>query len=162
MKQKQEEEKEQQTENWLIGFGYDHNLFQEGKHPSKQILDQISTERPVMVVHTSGHMGVLNSKALELAHIDEETKDPTGGKIGRMEGSMEPSGYLEEAAFMAVVAYMAEGELDIVTLFQKAQQIYFRHGITTAQDGFTQRNDLELLKQFNENGVLKIDVVAVF
>lgn len=55
--------------SWIIGFGYDHNILAEKQHPTKKVLDEVSTEHPVMVSHASGHMGVANSKALEALNI---------------------------------------------------------------------------------------------
>ena len=76
-----------------------------------------------MIIHASGHMGVLNSKGLALAGITKETKDPIGGKIGRVSGGDEPNGYLEENAFMKVASHMEEEGGDIVSFFQKEQNI---------------------------------------
>ena len=66
--------------------------------PPAQELDEVSTEHPVVASHISGHMLVANSRALELAGIDASTPDPVGGVIGRMPGSQEPNGLLEETA----------------------------------------------------------------
>lgn len=66
---------------WIIGFGYDHNFLQEKKHPNKKDLDQVSKQNPILISHASGHMGVVNSLALEKMGIDETTSNPEGGKI---------------------------------------------------------------------------------
>ncbi len=51
-------------EDWIVGFGYDHTQLEEGCHPTKNVLDQVSITNPIVITHASGHMGVLNSKAL--------------------------------------------------------------------------------------------------
>ena len=84
---------------WIFGTNYDHNFLKEKRHPDKFILDQISKDLPVVLIHASGHMGIANSKALELQHITEQTKDPDGGKYDRIDGTNEPNGYMEENAF---------------------------------------------------------------
>ena len=48
----------------ILGTGYDHNFLKEQSHITKDVLDRVSTEIPVIALHTSGHMGVVNSKAL--------------------------------------------------------------------------------------------------
>ena len=68
---------------WIIGFGYDNNAFPNKKHPTKDILDNVSIENPILITHASGHLGVLNSLALKLLNITSLTKDPEGGRIGR-------------------------------------------------------------------------------
>jgi hypothetical protein len=50
------------------------------------------------VVHQSGHLGAINSKALELLGVTAATADPNGGVYRRRPGSREPDGVLEEAA----------------------------------------------------------------
>ncbi|MCV6003100.1 amidohydrolase family protein, partial [Escherichia coli] len=52
---------------WILGFGYDDA--QLDYYPTKADLDKVSTDKPVLIIHTSGHLSVANSKALELAGI---------------------------------------------------------------------------------------------
>ena len=85
---------------WVVGTNYDHNFLQEKCHPNKNVLDEISKEHPIVVVHASSHMGVCNSLALAVQGLTEETKDPEGGRYGRIEGSRELNGYLEENALL--------------------------------------------------------------
>ena len=87
----------------ILGFGYDDAQLAEQRHPTRDELDAVSTEIPVYAVHQSGHLGVANSKALELAGITADTPDPAGGVIRRRDGSTEPSGVLEENAANMVI-----------------------------------------------------------
>ncbi len=52
----------------------------EQSHPGKEILDQVSKDIPIMIMHVSGHLGCVNSAMLALAGIDSSTEDPQGGK----------------------------------------------------------------------------------
>ena len=88
--------------NLIIGFGYDNATLAEHRHPTRDELDKISTDMPVYVIHQSGHFGVANSKALEIAGITRETPDPAGGIIRRGPDG-EPNGVLEETAHFPVV-----------------------------------------------------------
>lgn len=74
-------------------------FLKEGRHPNREVLDQISTENPVLLIHASSHMGVTNSKGLQLQGIDEHTEDTSDGRYGRMEGTQIPDGYMEEKPF---------------------------------------------------------------
>lgn len=146
---------------WVMGFGYDHNALAEKKHPDKTLLDQISSDRPVLLVHASGHMGVASSLALKLLGIDRDTPDPEGGKIGRIAGSTEPDGYLEETAFTKIAADMPRpGPQQIGAQFKKAQQVYLQYGITTAQDGLTREKEWEMLLACAKGQELVLDVVS--
>src|SRR5579883_532751 len=65
----------------IQGNRYDQNKLPDGKHITRHDLDRVSTERPVRVVHTSGHAAVVNSRALERLGITRETENPVGGEI---------------------------------------------------------------------------------
>ncbi|MBH9894872.1 hypothetical protein, partial [Clostridioides difficile] len=49
-----------------------------------------SSENPILISHASGHMGVANTLGLKQLGVTNETRDPEGGHIGRVEGSEEP------------------------------------------------------------------------
>ena len=77
-------------------------------------------------------------------------KDIQGGVIGRIEGSTEPNGYLEEAAFMTLGAgkMPAPEAAQLVRLMAKAQDIYFSYGTITIQDGMTKKKSGRCLSYF--------------
>ena len=144
---------------WIVGFGYDQNLLKEGTHPTKEVLDRVFSDTPVMISHKSGHMGVVNSKALAIFGITEHSKDPSGGKIGRNPGSHQPNGYLEETAFTSLKAPKISEEQKMAQL-EQAQQIYFSYGITTIQDGLTHREDWDTLLKMAQSNRLQADIVC--
>ena len=147
----------------VIGFGYDHNILDGGGQPDKRVLDQVSTDIPIMIMHISGHLGCVNSKMLELAGITAETPNPQGGVIGRLENG-EPSGYLEEAATALAQAIMKKRIKINLSMIRRVlndmQKIYIENGVTTAQDGATSKSDLMALKLASKLGLLKIDIVS--
>ncbi|SFD87097.1 hypothetical protein SAMN05216238_10553 [Lentibacillus persicus] len=145
----------------VVGFGYDHNFLKEATHPLKHILNDVSEEHPILIFHASGHMGAANDAALKMAGIDENTRDEEGGRIGRVEGTTEPNGYLEEGPLMALQSTIfADIDMDQVQLANLGQQIYIRNGITTVQDGATSSETLKLFKTLSDEGNLKVDVVT--
>jgi len=145
----------------VLGFGYDQNFLRENAHPDRTVLDQVSTEMPIFILHISAHLACANSAALELAHIDKDTKNPEGGMIGRFENSDEPNGYVEEAGMnLLQAAILPRVKFDTFSVMQKMQDIYIENGITTVQDGATTEKDLKMLIKMSESGCLKLDVVA--
>src|SRR5699024_3937385 len=68
----------------IYGFGYDHNFLKENSHPTKDILNKVSSDIPILISHASGHIGCANDAALALGEIDANTKDIKGGHIGRI------------------------------------------------------------------------------
>lgn len=121
--------------DWLLGIGYDDSLLREQRHPSRQDLDQVSVERPIFIMHISGHMGVANSAALALAGIDRDSPDPEGGRIVR-DDTGEPTGLLLETAAAPVQALAMDFSVaDFFTMIDVAARDYLRAGVTTAQSG---------------------------
>ena len=66
---------------WIQGSGYDDTLVAEMRHPNRWDLDRASTDHPVYIGHISGHLGVGNSLAIEMAGVTRDTPQPFGGKI---------------------------------------------------------------------------------
>ncbi len=149
------------AKNAVMGFGYDHNFLKEHAQPDKRVLDQVSTEIPIMILHVSAHLACANSAALKLAGVDENTPQPSGGLIGRLEGSNEPSGYLEEGGMMALSRSVGKMiKKDILGMFTGMQTAYLENGVTTVQDGATTGSDFGILKLMSLLGLLKVDAVA--
>lgn len=86
----------------IMGIGYDDTVMEEKRHPTRDDLDAVSTEHPIIIMHISFHLAVMNSKALEMAGIDAETLDPEGGHIQREPNSKRPNGVLEETAMNVI------------------------------------------------------------
>jgi len=146
----------------VVGFGYDNAQLAELRHPTCDDLDAVSTEVPVVIVHQSGHIISVNSKALTVGEITAQSENPTGGVIQRKEGGKEPNGVLEEtAAFPLLLKLLKRVGSDGSKVFVKAgTELWARFGYTTAQDGRTMPNAVAAMKEVAAAGDLKIDVVA--
>lgn len=146
----------------ILGFGYDDSQLKEQRHPTREELDAVSTELPVVVIHQSSHLAAVNSAALRKAGVTAGTPDPQGGVYQRQSGSREPNGVLEETAMIAVLLkVMPElGEKQRLALLQAGQQLYLRHGHTTAQDGRSSPIDLRTFARAAERGLLALDLVS--
>lgn len=148
--------------NLILGFGYDQSQLKELRPPTKEELDVISTELPVVVVHQSGHMAAFNSKALALAGYTAETVDPHGGVIQRKPGSREPSGVLEETAWLATLPKVLGniGPVGMRALAEAGAQMWASYGYTTAQEGRSTKGLDDVLRALAAESKLKIDVVS--
>ena len=146
----------------VIGFNYDDSQLEEGRHPNRHELDAVSTEMPIMITHQSGHIGVYNSKALEMFGINAESDDPSGGIIQREAGSKEPNGVLEENAHFALL-YKIIPPFTVkenVAAMKAAEMQYLSNGFTTIQDGKTDPTTLGLMAQYAADGGFTADVVV--
>ena len=144
----------------VAGFAYDHNYLEEGRHPDKKILDQASAVHPIVISHTSGHVGVANSLALARAKVDNTTEEIQGGVIERYPDTAEPNGYLEETALMMVKQFNEPIVSNPVDVFAKVQELYAANGVTTAQDGASHGEGIKIMRKAGQQGKLYIDIVA--
>jgi predicted amidohydrolase YtcJ len=146
---------------WIVGFGYAARKMKESRHPTIEELDQVSADRPVMVVDSSGHLGAGNSALYRLMGISAETPDPEGGNFMRKEGSRELAGPMEETALFAVRAKRPPftGEL-ADRAATGAVELWASYGQTTAMEcglGLGD-DDIDIVKNAIDKNLLKIDL----
>ena len=146
----------------IVGFGYDNAQLAELRHPLRNDLDEVSKDVPIVLIHQSGHIISVNSKALEIGEITALTANPTGGVIQREEDGKEPNGVLEEtAAFPLLLKLLSRVGADGSKVFLKAgTELWARYGYTTAQDGRSMPNAVATMQAVAEEGGFKIDVVS--
>ncbi|HXN71200.1 MAG TPA: amidohydrolase family protein [Candidatus Acidoferrales bacterium] len=154
---------------WILGRGWDHTLWPEKKFPTRQDLDAVSTEHPMLFSRLDGHVAVANSRALKIAGITGATQDPPNGHIERDAKSDEPTGMLEEDSAMNLVfkrvpPYSAEQRLRGFGLVMDEAAQY---GVTSVQDNSVMDaddsansgwNNFLLLQQLQREGKLKFRV----
>ncbi len=86
---------------WILGRGWDKNLWAEGRFPTRHDLDAATGDHQAAFSSKDGHLLWVNSAALRLAGVSRETPDPPGGAIGHDPGG-EPDGLLKEEARLLV------------------------------------------------------------
>jgi predicted amidohydrolase YtcJ len=129
---------------WVHGAGFDHTALPEGRFPTRAELDAIHPDRPVLVVHVSGHAAALNSAGLDLL-------GRTGD--GFLEG-MAAMGELGATDFGLEEAQFAQG-------VAAAAAEYLSYGVTLAQNSWTERRLLDRLIALERAERLPIDVVLL-
>ena len=147
---------------WIVGWGYDQDLLAEKRHITKMDLDKAFPNNKVLIVHISMHGGVLNSKALEWAEVNENYKTPKGGVVARIEGTNEPAGLLMEMAYMPVFEKLPQpSEDEMMELMKAAQMQYVSNGYTHAVEGFTHIKDMNTLKRAAKEERFFIDIASL-
>ncbi len=147
--------------NLIVGFGYDPAQLAELRHPTREELDAVSTDVPIIIVHQSGHFGAANSKALELAGVTADTPDPAGGLI-RRDASGAPDGVLEENAFFGALVKLLGGlgEEGFKEFVRAGTKLWARFGYTTAQEGRAMPTTVKVLREVADEGGLPVDVAV--
>ena len=82
----------------IRGGHWIHELFADKKWPSKELIDKVSPENPVLLERADGHSVLVNSYVLKISGITKDSRDPFGGEIQRDPVTGEPTGILKDAA----------------------------------------------------------------
>lgn len=147
---------------WIYGVGYDDAVLAERRHPTRDDLDRVSTELPVMAVHISGHFAAVNSKGLALLGYTADTPDPEGGIIRRRPDSREPNGVLEELAAIPKMgaALAPKTQEDSDYFLERGIELAMSFGYTTAHEGRAFTLSHGMLADYAIRKGFPIDVVA--
>ena len=143
---------------WISGTDYNEFYLQEKRHPTRQDLDEAAPNHPVVLSHRSLHACVLNSLALRLAGITNESEAPEGGIIERDLNTGEPNGILFEMLGHLrekVIPPVDKAELD--RGLAEANRRYLSLGITSIGEA-THSNDFErwqFYRQMKKSGIIK-------
>jgi predicted amidohydrolase YtcJ len=146
---------------WILARGFNEARFTDARMPLREDLDQAVSNRPVQVIRTCAHIAVLNTKALEMSGISAQTPIPAGGEIRRDE-SGQPNGILTETALglpkKFIPPYTAA---DYRRMVLAAQEALLRCGITTATDPAVHPELLEVYRQMEQAGELRLRIHAI-
>lgn len=118
---------------WIRARGYDQTKLDVGRHPHKSELDAVAPNNPVMVVRACGHVSIFNSKAFELAGIDENSPVPDGGLIEQKNGTL--TGMVAENAQGAVRKAIPKATTEeMIEAIEAAGNLLLSYGITSVMD----------------------------
>lgn len=146
---------------WIRAFGFNETAVKEMRYPTIDELNAISVEHPIMISRTCNHISVLNSKALELAQINENTPDPDGGVIERdLEGKL--TGKLIEAANMEMSDVARHTEDEQRQAVKIASDHFIAYGLTSVHDAGGQGPDsFRILQQAVKSRDIRVRVYAM-
>jgi len=146
---------------WIRAFGFNETAVKEMRYPTIDELNSISVEHPIMISRTCNHISVLNSKALELAQINENTPDPDGGVIERdLEGKL--TGKLIEAANMEMSDVARHTEDEQRQAVKIASDHFIASGLTSVHDAGGQGPDsFRILQQAVKSRDIRVRVYAM-
>lgn len=144
-----------EPDKWLeVVSWFQENMRPAGVTTNRATLDALKTKRPIIVRSSFGHTVLANSRALQLANITADTKDPLGGKIWR-DASGEPTGLLEDAAFAVFETLIPQpSAADNVAAAEAALKAMRAQGITTFLDAIAPDEDLAAFAAVRKAGNL--------
>lgn len=144
---------------WIRGGGWPLTL--EDGNPKKELLDQVISDRPVILEAFDGHSTWANSKALEIGGITKQTPDPPRGRIERNPETGEPSGTLRESATRLVTnkipPYTHEENLRGL---RRGLKLAGELGITSVQEASVAEHHLKAFSEIDRAGELTVRAVT--
>lgn len=125
--------REDHPTKWLKGRGWNQDYFTDvNRMPTRYDIDEVISDIPVVLTRACGHCCVVNSKALEVCGIDENTVSPDGGSIGRTVGVL--NGLFFDNAINLISAHQPEvTDQDIRNMLVTAERHLNAYGITSVQ-----------------------------
>jgi predicted amidohydrolase YtcJ len=146
-------------EEWLLGGGWDRNLWEDASFPTKEELDSVAPHNPVALDSKDGHSLWANSLALARAGITAATHSPPGGEIERQPGTGEPSGILKERAKSLVTKVIEKPSLEVIQTALKVAMVNAqRSGLTGIHDCEDERA-FAAFQELSNNGGLGLRVL---
>jgi predicted amidohydrolase YtcJ len=147
---------------WIIGGAYEAAIIERGDFDAHW-LDEVVSDRPVVLQAVDHHTIWVNSKALEIAGITSVTTDPDCGTIARREDGS-PKGTLREPAAMDLISKLAPERTlhDELNAIAWASEQYLAAGVTSAMDAWVEDGMSEIYIEAAKTGHLKVDMNLTF
>lgn len=143
----------------IRGRGWDQNDWEVKKFPTREQLDSLYPDIPVVLERVDGHAYLVNQKMLQLAGIDENT-EASGGEIIKESGI--PTGVLIDGPMNMVTAELPKPDLQTrIRALKDAEGICFSNGLTTVNDAGMSGEVVSLIDSLQKAGELTIRVYAM-
>ncbi|MDF2591788.1 MAG: Amidohydrolase 3 [Clostridia bacterium] len=147
------------SDDWIIGHGWDEKKLFGGVFPDRKLLDQLYSDKPVLLIRMDGHSLCLNSKGIDLMKIDKMT--PSSEVPFDKEGKA--TGMLYENAANSVIQNIVEGfsEEYIENLVLTAQELFLQNGISSVNDICTfYGRYFDIYRKLQKSGKLKLRITT--
>ena len=146
---------------WIIGRGWNQEVWGLGRFPTAAEIDAIVADRPVVLERADGHALWANSIALSTAGVTAATADPAGGRIERLAGSRAPAGVLVDSAMPLMNDFVPPplAEDRDVALYA-AQNLLLAKGVTAVADMGTSIEDWMSFRRAGDAGWLQMRIMS--
>lgn len=146
---------------WVVGNGWNQEIWKLGRFPTAAELDAAVPDRPALMHRVDGHAVWVNSRALALAGITKETKDPAGGKIER-DAQGNATGILVDGAMALVTKIVpAATEAEARAALEGALALLGKNGLTSVHDAGVGVDEDRLYRAYADQGKLTTRVYGM-
>jgi predicted amidohydrolase YtcJ len=146
---------------WILGRGWDQNDWGNTAFPTHEALTRAIPDHPVYLTRVDGHAGLANAKAMELAGIGADTKDPTGGRLER-DAQGRPTGvFVDNAQGLVERKIPALTRDETRDALKAAAAEMNRWGLTGIHDAGASPTTLALYEELAKAGELSVRTYAM-
>ncbi|CAM3908836.1 amidohydrolase [Pseudoalteromonas mariniglutinosa] len=146
---------------WIIGRGWNQELWTDKQFPTAADLDKVVKDIPIVLSRIDGHAIWVNSKAIELAKLTAATQAPTGGEIIRDQTGKLSGIFIDKAERLITAHIPAPSDQDVSNALTQAGQHLVSLGITSTHDAGIDKQTWQIYKQRAEQGTLPLRIVAM-
>jgi len=152
----------------IMGGNWEHEMFTDKKWPTKELIDPVSPDNPVLLFRADYHSVLVNSYVLRSSEITRDTPDPYGGEIQRDSVTGEPTGILKESAKELIITdeipverTPEENEQRLIEGWKAAFRMAAELGVTSIQH--PTGGDAQFYQEWLEQGILtcRMDVAGL-
>jgi len=142
---------------WIVGRGWDQNLWAKKDFPDNEKLNELFPDRPVMLIRVDGHAVLVNQKAYNLSGVnDGKMKKFIHYKNGKFSGIL-----LEKAADMVKTAASNPEPEEVAEALITAEKDCIRVGLTSITDAGLDPDIIDIIDQLHKSGKLLIRINAM-
>jgi len=135
-------------DEWIVGGNWDQEQFSDTTLPTKEWIDDLTSNIPLFLARSDLHMALANSHAMKLAGISSDTPNPEGGLIDRDKKSGEPTGILRDNAMQLIQKVIPEpNDANRNMALNSALKEAKINGITSIHD-IARAGDIQLYQEF--------------
>jgi len=138
---------------WILGRGWNQELWAEKRFPTAADLDAVVADRPVWLGRVDGHAAVANNAALKSVGISPDTKAPDGGRI-------ENGLFVDNAMNLVEPKIPTPKPEEYDAAFAKTQELMLSTGLTAAADMGTSPDDWDAINRAGQAGALNVRIMS--
>jgi predicted amidohydrolase YtcJ len=141
---------------WIMARGINEMVLEEKRLPTKEDIDAVIADRPVFVIRTCAHIGIANSKAINISGVTEATEEPFGGEIRKNEDGTLQGIFTERALGLIMNNIPAFTFEEYKNMILEAHNYLLSLGVTSATDPAANEELLDAYIKLDQQGLLKV------
>ncbi len=146
------------NQEWVIGYGFTDSMF-DNKRLNKHLIDEIESDKPVVLIKSCGHSALLNSKAIREIPLNELFTDDEYNQLIEKDNEAQLTGVFFETAYRKVIDFVEKKYgLDYETVITDTIDYLLSQGITTIYDNTFHKNIYDIYRTLKSENRLRFRI----